>query len=100
MNQFFLPDSTEDWELKKNYAICINRSSSYCCHCGKSASPNEETHVTVYNGLDGTSDDGCRTRFLYSCSDYIGINMQETIGRQWPHLIWVGYENDGNAFFN
>jgi hypothetical protein len=67
--------------------LYINRFDSRCGNCNKSASPYENSHLSI---LGYTPGPGCGAVFTEVASDYFG--MQDAVTRIRPDLPWVGWD--------
>jgi hypothetical protein len=75
--------------------LVINRSDNYCANCSKGTTLTERFHTTVTSWSDEErAKPGCGTEFLYVASDYVGLRMRELCDEKWPHLEWVGIDEE------
>lgn len=71
--------------MLRRHTLVVNRTRSYCAHCGRDADPFEQKHETVPGHPELT---GCECRWVFVTSDYVSKwgDLEQAIQLMRPDL--------------
>lgn len=71
--------------------LVVDRFSSRCGDCGKSANPFSETHDVILGYGSDNGSPGCDVRWENVTSDYVSPNVKQEVTNLRPDLRYIGW---------
>ena len=70
--------------------LWVDRWSSRCGACGRSADPKQETHAVQLGYGPENGSPGCGARFEAIASEFVGAGVDEAVRAMRPDLPYLG----------